>query len=179
MPTWGRGGAGNIVSDEQVQETTRRVAEDLEANQPTSIPTTTTAAPPSYTTQDYAHMGRGGAGNWFVPADEPAAPPPSETADPTPAPQTTAKPQVSKPWTPPNTELPIARGGRGGAGNFVWESEEEKRRKAEAEARRREGVERRVVADVEKGLKMPERARLGGGGSRSGGELEASGVLGL
>ncbi|KAF2817617.1 uncharacterized protein BDZ99DRAFT_565335 [Mytilinidion resinicola] len=178
MPTWGRGGAGNIVTDEQVQETTRRVAEDLEANHPTSQPTTTTTtAPPSYTTQDYAHMGRGGAGNWFVPADEPT-PDPKETADPTPAPQASAKPAVSKPWTPPNTELPIARGGRGGAGNFTWESEEDKQRKREAEARRREGLERRVVADVERGLKMPERAVLGGGGGRAG-ELEASGVLGL
>jgi len=165
MPTWGRGGAGNIVSDEQIAESTRRQAEDLEANTTsTSIPNplSSTNPPPSYTLQDCAHMGRGGAGNWFVPAESPLPSSSDPTSSTTEAPAASSKPNVSKPWTPPDTELPIARGGRGGAGNFVWESEEEKRRKEELKREREEGVRERVAGEVEKGLKMPERVVLGG-----------------
>lgn len=58
--------------------------------------------------------------------------------------------------------MPIARAGRGGAGNFVWESEEDKKRKVEAERNRLREAEEAVVRDVEKGLKMPEKVVLGG-----------------
>jgi hypothetical protein len=63
--------------------------------------------------------------------------------------------------------MPIARSGRGGAGNFVWKSEEQKRREEEGremdEIKTKEGVREEVERDVEAGLKMPESARLGGG----------------
>ena len=59
--------------------------------------------------------------------------------------------------------MPVARSGRGGAGNFVWKSEEQVRREKEGreldELKVREGVEK----DVEEALQMPGKARLGGG----------------
>lgn len=58
--------------------------------------------------------------------------------------------------------MPIARAGRGGAGNFVWKDEEEERRGREEEARRGEKVSEGVERDVEAGLAKPGAAVLGG-----------------
>ncbi|KAF2273638.1 uncharacterized protein EI97DRAFT_382968 [Westerdykella ornata] len=163
MPTWGRGGAGNIVSDEQVKQQSER---DLEANRaPLSSTTasTSTATAPRTPQQEYAHMGRGGAGNWYQPHELSHSGSFNQTSDSTAAPSATSKPQVSTPWHPEGVELPVARAGRGGAGNFVWKQEEEKRKeeeREEEETRRIEGEVERVVAE---GLKMPARAVLGEG----------------
>lgn len=56
------------------------------------------------------------------------------------------------------------RGGRGGAGNYRDEVEEERQRDEE-EARLRETMEKRVQADVEQGLARPPRAYGGVGGA--------------
>ena len=79
-------------------------------------------------------MGRGGAGNWFQPkalAAEGSFS--SQTTVESTAPPTNATPNVSKPWTPEGQELPVARQGRGGAGNMVWKSEEMWRKEKEEE----------------------------------------------
>ncbi|KAF2824749.1 hypothetical protein CC86DRAFT_325942, partial [Ophiobolus disseminans] len=159
---YGRGGAGNIL---QAKEDTKKAASDIEAahasttTQPTAEPTP--QQPPS----DYAHMGRGGAGNWYQPTalskDGTFTQPADATTQPT-----SSQPAVSTPWHPEGQELPVARSGRGGAGNFVWRSEEQVRLEREGremqDMKRKEDVSEAVERDVERGLQMPGRARLGG-----------------
>lgn len=109
-------------------------------------------------------MGRGGAGNWYQPTelskDGTFTQPTDSTAVPT-----SSKPQISKPWHPEGQELPVARSGRGGAGNFTWRSEEEVRREKEGREmdvmKRTEDVRVEVERGVEEGLQMPSRVRLG------------------
>ncbi|KAK4997992.1 hypothetical protein LTR28_013803, partial [Elasticomyces elasticus] len=76
MPTFGRGGAGNIINESEFSKANSGFSQDLETNQPTTTTTTTTTsadpaahAPPSSTQQSYAHTGRGGAGNYYSPSD--------------------------------------------------------------------------------------------------------------
>lgn len=159
MPTWGRGGAGNIVSDAQMQDQSKKIAEDLEANRsPTS-----SAAPPATSTpaQDYAHMGRGGAGNWCQPAELEREGEFTQPLDSTALP-TSSKPLVSTPWHPETQELPVARVGRGGAGNFVWKDEERERKRAIEQEKVKAQVDEKVERDVELGLAKPPSVVLGG-----------------
>jgi hypothetical protein len=58
--------------------------------------------------------------------------------------------------------MPVARAGRGGAGNFVWKDEEEEKRTREKEATLSEKVSESVEKDVEAGLAKPPGALLGG-----------------
>lgn len=96
-------------------------------------------------------MGRGGSGNWYEPkvlAETGAfsAPEAPESAKPVPA----------------NKELvsDTRRRGRGGAGNFVWDEEDNNR---EAEEVKEIELKEMVVKDVEKGLTKPPRAMQRGG----------------
>lgn len=57
--------------------------------------------------------------------------------------------------------MPVARSGRGGAGNFTWKSEERKQKEREEEERKREMVRQGVERDVEAGLMKPPGAVLG------------------
>lgn len=125
------------------------------------------AAPPATSSplqaqpSDYAHMGRGGAGNWYQPSELDKDGTFTEPSDSTTVP-TTSKPQVSTPWHPDNQELPVARAGRGGAGNFVWRDGEKERAKKQEEEKVREKVSEGVEKDVEAGLAKPGAAVLGG-----------------
>lgn len=105
-------------------------------------------------------MGRGGAGNWYQPTELQKEGTFSTAADSTAVP-TSSKPQISTPWHPEKQEMPVARSGRGGAGNFVWKSEEQGKRAQEEEERRREIVREGVERDVEAGLAKPPGALLG------------------
>jgi len=106
-------------------------------------------------------MGRGGAGNWYQPAALEKEGTFAQPLDATTLP-TSPKPQISTPWHPENQELPVARSGRGGAGNFVWK-DEEKEREREAELERvKEKVNERVERDVEMGLQKPGAVVFGG-----------------
>ncbi|KAL6709415.1 hypothetical protein ACN47E_001822 [Coniothyrium glycines] len=159
MP-YGRGGAGNFY---QAQEANKKAAEDLEANR-ASISTADTTRPapppqPANASQEYAHMGRGGAGNWYQPTELQKEGTFSAAVDSTAAPSG-SKPQVSTPWHPEGQEMPVARSGRGGAGNFVWRSEEQARKAKEEEDRKRELVREGVERDVEAGLAKPPGALL-------------------
>ena len=71
-------------------------------------------------------MGRGGAGNWYQPTELQKEGTFTQAVDATAIP-TSSKPQISTPWHPEGQEMPVARSGRGGAGNFVWKSEEQKK----------------------------------------------------
>ncbi|KAI4630742.1 hypothetical protein J4E80_001680 [Alternaria sp. BMP 0032] len=159
---YGRGGAGNYYA---AQEQSKKVAEDVEANRSS---TTAAAQPsrdppqvqPSNASQDYAHMGRGGAGNWYQPTELQKEGTFTQAADATAIP-TSSKPQISTPWHPEGQELPVARSGRGGAGNFVWKSEEQTKRQVQDEEKRIEGLRNEVERSVEAGLAKPPGALLG------------------
>jgi len=157
---YGRGGAGNYYA---AQEESKKAAADVEAN----LASTTTqasrspaSAVPSNASQDYAHMGRGGSGNWYQPKELQKEGTFTQPADATAIP-TSSKPQVSTPWHPEGQELPVARSGRGGAGNFVWKSEEQERRAGEDEEKRKEKLREEAERSVEAGLAKPPGALLG------------------
>ncbi|KAF2114498.1 hypothetical protein BDV96DRAFT_99161 [Lophiotrema nucula] len=159
MP-YGRGGAGNIGREEQIKEQNKKLAEDVEAQRSLA----SSAAPPATSSSqvpDYAHSGRGGAGNWYEPKNLQATGTFSHPSDSTAIP-TSSKPHVSTPWHPDNQELPVARAGRGGAGNFVWKDEEKERQREEEELRKRQQLNEKVEKDVEAGLPKPPGAVLGG-----------------
>jgi GTPase involved in cell partitioning and DNA repair len=105
-------------------------------------------------------MGRGGAGNWYQPTELQKEGTFTQAVDATAIP-TSSKPQVSIPWHPEGQELPVARNGRGGAGNFVWKSEEQKKGQSEDEEKRVEGMRDEVERSVEAGLTKPPGALLG------------------
>ena len=105
-------------------------------------------------------MGRGGAGNWYQPSELQKEGVFTQPSDSTAIP-TSSKPHVSTPWHPEGQEMPVARSGRGGAGNFVWKSEEQAKKEREEEERRREVVREGVERDVEAGLAKPPGAVLG------------------
>ncbi|KAF1843010.1 uncharacterized protein K460DRAFT_418149 [Cucurbitaria berberidis CBS 394.84] len=163
---YGRGGAGNINA---AKESSKKAGEDIEANHPPPSSASATApsppqqapsnnAPPP---QDYAHMGRGGAGNFYQPSTLVAQGQFTQPADSTALP-TSAKPHISTPWHPEGQEMPVARSGRGGAGNFVWKSDGAgNKEKVEDEERRREEVREGVERDVEAGLARPAGVVLG------------------
>ncbi|KAJ4304710.1 hypothetical protein N0V90_000237 [Kalmusia sp. IMI 367209] len=132
--------------------------QDVEAAHTLSTPANPTTTNPS---QPYAHTGRGGAGNWYAPSQLEKEGTFTTPSDATALP-TTSKPQVSKPWHPEGQQMPVARAGRGGAGNFVWGDGEEEKRKREAEVRKEEEVSEGVERDVEAGLAKPGPAVLGG-----------------
>ncbi|MCJ1365142.1 hypothetical protein MMC16_004262 [Acarospora aff. strigata] len=186
----GRGGAGNYYSQQDIQSATKS-AEDIEAQSQTVTSTGPRAevlAPPP---QEYAHSGRGGAGNFYSPATLHAtgtfaiSVPGSSTA-PTvagpsvgPVPEDSmASPTATATATSPaltSTQQSTSAGaptyyGRGGAGNFNLnrstgvadrEKEEEGRKEREKERGR---IEEMVRRDVDRGLRRPEGVYLRPGG---------------
>ncbi|KAK4635210.1 hypothetical protein CLAFUW4_01398 [Fulvia fulva] len=64
MPYAGRGGAGNIQAVEQEKN---RIAADLEAGQ--AAAESISQPPPPREEKQYAHSGRGGAGNYYNPKE--------------------------------------------------------------------------------------------------------------
>jgi GTPase involved in cell partitioning and DNA repair len=106
-------------------------------------------------------MGRGGAGNWYQPTELEKEGNFTTSGDATSAP-TASRPNISTPWHPEDQELPVARAGRGGAGNFVWKDEEKERKRIEDEEAARGKLSEKVEHDVEQGLAKPGAAVLGG-----------------
>jgi hypothetical protein len=104
-------------------------------------------------------MGRGGAGNWYQPAELQKEGVFSQPVDSTAIP-TAAKAQISTPWHPAGQEMPVARAGRGGAGNFVWRSGEQGKESEEQKVR--EEVSQGVERDVEAVLAKPGAVLLSG-----------------
>lgn len=143
-----RGGAGNILAASQQKAHTFT---DLEANAPLSEHVTTV---PFDTNREYAHSGRGGAGNYYSPKDL------SQKGDFDVSERKEKDESVAVPGSAP------VKVGRGGAGNFTFgksgDSEEEKKRKEEEEKGKVVNIEREVEEGVGK-LQMPEKAKLAGG----------------
>ncbi|PVH93203.1 hypothetical protein DM02DRAFT_542026 [Periconia macrospinosa] len=144
----GRGGAGNII---QAREQTKRVAEDVEAAIPTA--TSPVSDPPhnnnSSSAAAYAHTGRGGAGNWYQPAELAKTGTFTSSSDVAPQQHNDGANSVA------GQGVPMGKAGRGGAGNFVWGGGEEEKEREEEERRRRERVSAMVEKDVEAGLAKP------------------------
>jgi hypothetical protein len=132
-------------------------------NQPASP---TQEVPSQTTTQQYAHSGRGGAGNWFSPQEL------TETGKFVTAtdPSVQAKAQRA---TEGEIVSETRHRGRGGAGNFIWSQEEEDKRRADEEGKEIE-LKEMVARDVEAGLERPSRAVLH---HPERGELETSGYM--
>ena len=155
MP-YGRGGAGNILAAAEQKAvnvssgTTSSVhrhlhiKQDVEAQtpKPQLRPSESTASTtPANVNQDYAHMGRGGAGNWYSPKEL------SETG----------KFETSNQQGPVEKEpAETRRTGRGGAGNFVWDDEENEKTRQQKEEMEIE-LKDMVAKDVEAGLPRPDR----------------------
>ncbi|OJD36321.1 uncharacterized protein BKCO1_1200030 [Diplodia corticola] len=214
---WGRGGAGNIQQAAEANKQRASETQDLEAANPTTSAATDDSAAAANTaaaSQEYAHMGRGGAGNFYSPAalsstgtfvNDPTTAsttnPSFSTAEPPPAPlsnldsssnwwntaktsssssspttTTTPSAPTSNSTTTTGTSsttssVPVARTGRGGAGNYVWGTADVSERRAEqirrewGELRERErGVRKKVAEDVELAVPKPPSAVLGGPG---------------
>jgi len=175
MP-YGRGGAGNIAQLQEGAKETEMI--DMEAGKREHVDAEKEQreAATVSSTNDYAHMGRGGSGNWYsprtlgatgeftsdahgsaAPASDPRAPSPLPTGTGS-APRAALTREPSEKVADP--ALHNSRwAGRGGAGNFVWETEQEELRKKQ-KAERERGIQESALRDVERALPKPGRAFL-------------------
>ncbi|KAF2718306.1 hypothetical protein K431DRAFT_306207 [Polychaeton citri CBS 116435] len=166
MP-YGRGGAGNIqaFAEQQPQPSSQKSSEvDLEANRQ---PTTPTAEPSqSYSEQqqqkEYAHTGRGGAGNWYSPRELSEKGNFHDSNLHTAAGRSASGSSLSAAGDA-GSARPL---GRGGAGNYYGYGADSEVR-ASLRRREEEAKRERLYEDIERGveetLAMPQRARLAGG----------------
>lgn len=168
---YGRGGAGNIQAAE---EQTVRAATDLEANgggaNGQNASSGVDNAPNSE--QQFAHVGRGGAGNYYSPTELNATghfndvdrshvlgdgtlQPASTTDNNAPPSYTSAQP----------TTTPSRSYGRGGAGNYLFgtsESAEAAARKKAEEEQQQATLRANIEKAVEDHLPAPPKAKLSG-----------------
>ncbi|KAI9891100.1 MAG: hypothetical protein M1814_003299 [Vezdaea aestivalis] len=148
----GRGGAGNFYTKSDIAKQEARLSADVEAQTAplTSSETMQSVAATPSSQNAYAHMGRGGAGNFYSPKDLPVKGEFSGQVDGT---------------APSVGQVEVTRGyvGRGGAGNYTSAERRsgEQRRSGEGKRsgeQRRSADERRIAQDVEQGLEKPEKA---------------------
>lgn len=148
------------------------IAQDVEAQQSQSIGGSSTAANvPEISTQtaseqqQYGHSGRGGAGNWYSPVELARQGTFSSSAASPTSPSTSTS--TSAIWTgAAPVELPSARTGRGGAGNFVWGAIEKEKEEAARRRQEEERVKVQATVDVEQGLAKPSNVFLPAGGEK-------------
>ncbi|KAG9594708.1 hypothetical protein KCU77_g13562, partial [Aureobasidium melanogenum] len=165
MPAFGRGGAGNIEAlnaTKTSNATNEKISADLERNQQDAEEYAGSAHPALHN-QEYAHTGRGGAGNYYSPRELKAtgkfegADTSHVLGDGTPAPKTNEE---------NDKEPTVVRHGRGGMGNFFGVDEDmanKLRKKHEDEARKQEELKQQIEKGVDDVLSRPEKARLPGG----------------
>ena len=149
MPSYGRGGAGNIQAVAQQSE---RTAADVEANESTAE----AIAASHLSSQDirrerqqYAHAGRGGAGNLYS-ADQMQEAHPSDGL---------SGGKTMKASSTSSTKV----AGRGGAGNYefaVTGREQQIAMQRQKEEETRERLKEDIVKDVGQQLAVPPKARL-------------------
>ncbi|KAL2752501.1 hypothetical protein ACRALDRAFT_1072421 [Sodiomyces alcalophilus JCM 7366] len=132
--TVGRGGAGNYMSQGQIEQARRASSDDLDAKKVTTNQTTTSVL------SNYAPTGRGGSGNFHDPATLPVS-----------------DPQLEETKTARPTGRTYAYSGRGGAGNWGTAAATAAGPNSTLTADRIEALERKVMQDVEAGLAMPPR----------------------
>ncbi|KAI9837982.1 MAG: hypothetical protein M1819_006136 [Sarea resinae] len=162
----GRGGAGNFYSKKELEDAEKRAAEDLEAQKSSAHhhshaddaaaaaandEAAEAEAAPRRSSAEYAHTGRGGAGNWVSEKELAEKGTFTEAAEGT------------NPVAESGVEAGRGYRGRGGAGNYEWaaahgeEKEEPERSAREAAAGR---LNEKAVLDVEAGLTPPAPAHL-------------------
>ncbi len=155
----GRGGAGNFYSPRDVGDIAKHVnqvhdiesalksqinirPQDLEAQTATRD---TPIADPEARPSDFAHSGRGGAGNYKPTANSTA-------------------PGIASDLSTSIKQAPIpegGHGGRGGVGNYRGSvSLEGRQAEVERANKLQEEAYAKTVEDVEKGMKPPEKAHL-------------------
>lgn len=159
MPYAGRGGAGNIQA---VEQENKRIAADLEAGQDAAK--SFSQPPPLREEQQYAHSGRGGAGNYYSPKelsdtgvykDSGLGKKVGDGVD------TIGNEPV------PQAKEEVRKVGRGGAGNYAaFDSSEGQTRALEKRLEADRAMREMVKADVEEKVKStlaePPRAKLAG-----------------
>ncbi|KAF9636837.1 hypothetical protein BFW01_g7733 [Lasiodiplodia theobromae] len=151
----GRGGAGNYYSPSTLT-TTGTFVNDAGAS--TTNPAASTAEPPPAPLSNLDS-----SSNWWNTASAPR--PQNTTGD---------GGQQQQQQATTTVETPVARTGRGGAGNYVWGSDVSERRAEQirrewGELRERErGVKQKVAEVVESELPPPPAAFLGSSGAGSG-----------
>lgn len=159
----GRGGAGNILA---VQQENERVAADLEANQ--SAAESYAQPTPIRNEPQYAHSGRGGAGNFYSPKelsqkgqykDTDLSQVGDGTKDSGLA--TTDPFSNAKPLSGPTRTY-----GRGGVGNYSYDASENQEKALRKKMEEDEDKQQKLKADIEAGVKetlaMPPKAKLPG-----------------
>ena len=149
MPSYGRGGVGNIQAVAQQAES---LVADVEANE-TSAEAITANDPSSgglpRERQQYVHAGRGGAGNLYT-ADQRQEQQPSDGSS-------GGKPMEARPG------MSSTVAGRGGAGNYefaVTASEQQMAMQRQKEEEMREMLKEDIVKDVGEQLAVPPKAKL-------------------
>lgn len=194
MP-YGRGGAGNFEAQQASQQQyNSRVSADLESQQQDAENALGDkgfdVGHQDTHRREWAHMGRGGAGNYYSPKDlsekgrfEGAASS-HVLGDGTPAPRAEDRARedngmgvgvsggagggetAAKRMEEEKKKGPAPRG-RGGAGNFsygVTQSEEVAyRRRVDEEEMKKQNLRGEIERGVEEGLRRPEQAKLAGG----------------
>ena len=149
MPSYGRGGAGNIQAVEQANA---KIFADLEANQATAETQNKEPLPTDYLEreqQQYVHTGRGGMGNYASPRDLKDN---GVTMDR----DSTSQVANDSARTP----------GRGGAGNYAFGASQSQRRAAQErlkEDQSRERLKLEIEKSVKETLAMPQKAKVPGG----------------
>ena len=152
-PSFGRGGAGNI---EAVKGINPQIPADLEANQAGAGSYAREPMPSDYPEREepqYAHSGRGGAGNYYSPKEI------SKTGSFSDGPvrSSSSGGLASGPSTTP---------GRGGAGNYAFsahQSAADTATKSMEEGQTQEKLKQDIAKSVEEQLAMPQKAKLPGG----------------
>ncbi|KAI0118783.1 hypothetical protein GGR51DRAFT_132359 [Nemania sp. FL0031] len=159
----GRGGAGNLYSQKDIEEAVAKDRkEDIEAQKapahlhpddnstaPTTAPSTSTSTGGAGAGAGYARSGRGGAGN-FVAAPNPSHPSPSPSHSPSAFPPSSTGHPVAAPGSSKYS-------GRGGAGNWSDESEGARRAKVEQERRRQDALDAGIAREIRASLAQPPR----------------------
>lgn len=179
MPGYGRGGAGNIQA---VDAENAKAAQDIEANQQNAE---ATLQPSSLSDmmareeQQYAHSGRGGAGNYYSPKELSQKGKFSDvqrshilgdgTAEPSSAAGESGGQPPSYTAARPAGSGTVGKQGRGGAGNISYGVDESDgaiaRRilQREEDQRRRKELSEGVEKGVKEALAEPPKAKLPGG----------------
>lgn len=160
MPSIGRGGAGNILAASNAT-----IPSDLESNRQAVEEDYTQDQLEQKEKQEWAHQGRGGAGNFFSPKELvqkgkfEGAQTSHVLGDGTPeSVKTTAESGTG------SVSVAPAFRGRGGAGNYSFgPSEIEEKRTAEDEEAKKDWLRGQIEKGVEEGLARPEKAKLPGG----------------
>ncbi|PSK46055.1 hypothetical protein B9Z65_5023 [Elsinoe australis] len=160
MP-YGRGGAGNFEAAAAAKQAAQdRAVNDVESQRSTTDDISDSIAETKAPAQ-YAHSGRGGAGNYYSPQELSQTGKFDDSA--TDAQQTDDSSSIaSKIKTKVQATLPAYRG-RGGAGNYetsAVDNAELARSKAAKDEKEQERIRSIVAQDVETGLARPEKAKL-------------------